>query len=465
MSEHSTSIWWLRRDLRLGDNPALQAAVEASDAVIPVFVLDPILLESSRSSDRRKAFLLGSLKHLDADLRRFGSYLVIRSGEPRAELGRIAAETGAGTVYAEPDYSPYARSRDAQVERDLRVVWCGSPAVFPPDFVLKSDGAPYRHYAPFSKAWMALPHAAENAPPFRPTALHTPPNLNGRALPDDRHERSETFPVGEAQAEQRLNDFLGSGIGEYHRNRDRLDLNGTSALSPYLRFGMIPARRMAAAARAAARRWADPAEAAGAEAWLRELIWRDFFISVMYHFPESIVESARYRAIRWRNSTAEFDAWKAGETGYPIVDAAMRQLRRTGWIGNRARMITASFLVKDLLIDWRWGERWFMQNLIDGDPAANSGGWQWIAGTGTDSAPYFRIFNPTVQSQKADPAGRYIRHWLPELAGFPDAYIHAPWTAPREIQHSAGCSIGRDYPSPIVDHADARRRALEAYRV
>lgn len=464
MSDHSTSIWWLRRDLRLGDNPALQAAVEASNAVIPVFVLDPVLLESGRSSDRRTAFILSGLKELDDQLRRLGSYLVLRRGEPAAVLGRLAAENGVEKVYAEPDYSPYARTRDAQVERDLRVVWCGSPAVFPPDFVLKSDGTPYRHYAPFAKAWMALPHAVENAVPFRPKMLKTPPNLIRGAVPDDWHEPSEAFPAGEAEAERRLNDFLGSGIGDYHRNRDRLDLHGTSVLSPYLRFGMIPARRLAAAARSAARRWTGSDQAAGAEAWLRELIWRDFYISVMYHFPKSIGESARYRAIRWRNSPGEFDAWKAGETGYPIVDAAMRQLRRSGWIGNRARMIVASFLVKDLLIDWRWGERWFMQNLIDGDPAANIGGWQWIAGTGTDSAPYFRIFNPTAQSVKADPAGRYIRSWLPELAAFPDAYIHAPWTAPRQIQDSAGCRIGSDYPAPIVDHADARQRALEAYR-
>jgi deoxyribodipyrimidine photo-lyase len=259
--------------------------------------------------------------------------------------------------------------------------------------------------------------------------------------------------------------FVNGGyIYQYASGRDRQDLTGTSQLSPYLRFGMLSPRQAVSAAMKAIQAATDAEERKGAETWLNELIWREFYIHILYHFPQVRRRNFRLQNVRWENNPDLFSAWCAGRTGYPVVDAAMRQLVESGWMHNRGRMIVASFLTKDLLIDWRWGEKFFMQHLIDGDPAANNGGWQWTAGTGTDAAPYFRIFNPVSQSMKHDPEGTYIRRWLPELRDVPDEFIHEPWKMPADVQRASGCIIGLNYPSPIVDHALAKERALEAYR-
>ena len=246
-----------------------------------------------------------------------------------------------------------------------------------------------------------------------------------------------------------------------------MDLEGTSGLSPYLRFGMLSARQAAWAARRAEAQAMDAAARLGAETWLNELIWREFYAAILYHFPfvRQMAFRPELREISWRDAPADFAAWVDGRTGYPVVDAAMRQLQTTGWMHNRARMITASFLTKDLLIDWRLGERYFMQHLLDGDPAANNGGWQWVAGTGTDAAPYFRVFNPMLQGIKFDPQGAYVRRWVPELTTVPNDFIHAPWKMPADVQRRVGCFIGKDYPAPLVDHALARERALNGYKV
>jgi deoxyribodipyrimidine photo-lyase len=251
----------------------------------------------------------------------------------------------------------------------------------------------------------------------------------------------------------------------YAEARDRMDLDGTSRLSPYLRFGMLSARQAAVMAGLARELAPDEKARRGVDTWLNELIWREFYQAILHHFPHVLERSFRpkLQAIPWDNDRTAFAAWCEGRTGYPVIDAAMRQLTHTGWMHNRARMIVASFLVKDLLIDWRWGERFFMQHLVDGDPAANNGGWQWTAGTGTDAAPYFRIFNPVTQGKKCDPQGGYVRRWVPELAQVPDRFIHEPWKMPAETQQSIGCVVGQDYPKPIVDHAWARERALAAY--
>jgi deoxyribodipyrimidine photo-lyase len=246
-----------------------------------------------------------------------------------------------------------------------------------------------------------------------------------------------------------------------------MDLEATSKLSPYLRFGMLSARHAVVSALAAIEAARDAQARKGAETWLNELIWREFYMTILYHFPGVVEQSFRpnLRDVVWANDIDDFAAWCEGRTGYPVVDAAIRQLVHTGWMHNRARMIVASFLVKDLLIDWRWGERFFMQHLVDGDPAANSGGWQWTAGTGTDAAPYFRIFNPVLQGKKHDPSGRYVRRWVPELDGVPVTrkFIHEPWKMPLDVQRDVGCVIAQDYPAPLVEHAWARERTLAAY--
>ena len=464
-----TSIWWIRRDLRLTDNQALAAAQSVGDQVVPVFIIDPRLLKSQYVGEKRLAFLFAGLRSLDADLRARGSRLIVRRGDPAGELYRLAEQSGATTVCAEEDVSPYARQRDQSVVERLPLHLTGGLTVQPPGAVLKADGSPYTVFTPYSKRWLALsPPRAENLLPApdrieSPTGLSSLPVLAQPVLP-----ASVPFAAGEAEAQRRLAAFtLGpaAAIEGYRTDRNRPDLSGTSQLSPNLRFGMISARQ-AVVAGLAARAAAQTADfRGGADTWISELIWREFYVSILHHFPYVRRGSFRrqYDAITWDNDETAFAAWCDGRTGYPVVDAAMRQLRQTGWMHNRSRMIVASFLVKDLLIDWRWGERWFMQHLVDGDPAANNGGWQWTAGTGTDAAPYFRVFNPVLQGKKFDPQGSHVRRWLPELQDVPGKYIHEPWRMPLAEQRRAGCMIGRDYPVPVVDHRAARERALAAY--
>ena len=443
----SVSIWWIRRDLRLYDNPALRRAAEAG-AVLPVFILDPRLLQ--RPAPRRQAFLFGGLRQLDADLRQRGSRLLVLRGDPLEQLRRLLAQTGAESIHAVEDYSPYALLRDTAVARSLPLRLHTGLTVHPPAALRKADGRPYTVFTPFSKNWKALPFAYLPLP--IPERLEGAPELPSEAIPD--LPLPPGFPPGEAEALRRLDAFLdGPGL-DYADGRNRLDWDGTSALSPYLRFGMLSPRLACQRVLEKIQCAPDDAARKSFETWLNELIWREFYNAILYEFPGVLggAFNPALRQIRWRSAPADLLAWQEGRTGYPVVDAGMRQLRATGWMHNRARMITASFLVKDLLIDWREGEAWFMRHLIDGDPAANNGGWQWTAGVGTDAAPYFRIFNPLLQSQKFDPQGSYIRQWLPELARVPDEYIHAP------------ALIGLDYPTPIVAHAVARERTLAAYK-
>ena len=468
----TTAIWWARRDLRLHDNEALGAALASHEFVIPVFVLDPALLTAPDAGDKRVAFLLGGLRELDADLRARGSRLIVRRGAPLAELAQLSQETGARAIYAEADPWPYARTRDADVAARLPLQLTSGITVRPADLVSRVGRSPYTIFTPFSRAWKALPMPSSSdlrpAPdhPAMPSAA--PASLS---IPDQPALSPDVpFPPGEAEALRRLRAFTAPGgsvpIHSYAEDRNRMDLAGTSELSPYLRFGMVSAKRAVAAALDAAECAADEAARRGAKTWLNELIWREFYMMVLHHFPTVLERELRgdLRAIPWANDPADFAAWCEGRTGYPVVDAAMRQLVRTGWMHNRARMIAASVLVKDLLVDWRWGERFFMQHLVDCDPAANNGGWQWTAGVGADAAPYFRVFNPTLQGAKFDTTGEYVRRWVPELVRVPSGFIHRPWTMPEDAQRRAGCIIGKDYPAPIVDHAWARARVLAAYR-
>jgi deoxyribodipyrimidine photo-lyase len=462
----TTALWWIRRDLRLSDNQALATALSQADQVLPVFIIDPALLASPYVGPKRTAFLFAGLRQLDSDLRARGSRLIVRHGSPETELGALMSTTTAHAIYAEADFSPFARRRDDRVRDILPLVSAEGLTVHPPGAISKPGGAPYSVFSPFRRRWMSLPRQPVSALLPPPASIPTPAGVEGISIPPEPAlPPAARFRPGEGEAQRRLSVFvdgLQPPIQRYAETRDRLDLDGTSQLSPYLRFGMLSIRQAVAAASEAAQSDAGP----GAETWLSELVWREFFISILYHFPRARRESFRreLRRIPWENDAAAFAAWCDGRTGYPVVDAAMRQLSQTGWMPNRARMIVGSFLVKDLLIDWRWGERWFMQHLLDGDPAANNGGWQWTAGTGTDAAPYFRVFNPVLQGERYDPHGDYVRRWLPELNRVPARFVHKPWELSLDLQRECGCVIGHDYPAPIVDHAEQRKRALALYR-
>jgi deoxyribodipyrimidine photo-lyase len=465
----TTALWWARRDLRLADNLALSAALSHADQVIPVFVLDLVLLGAPDVGEKRVAFLFGGLRALDADLRARGSYLVVRRGDPPEKLAAMLAETGADAVFAEEDCWSYARRRDARVADVLPLHLVGGLTLHPPEAVLKADGTPYTVFTPYSRKWKALPlpHAGAILP--SPDRISTPPRVDSLPIPEEPTlPPTVSFPPGQAEARRRLDAFVAgedAPVFRYAEMRDRLDVDGASRLSPYLRFGMLSARQTVVAAVQAAQAAPDAMARKGAQTWLNELIWREFYQAILHHFPYVLQHSFRpdLRSISWENDEDAFAAWQEGRTGYPVVDAGMRQLAESGWMHNRARMIVASFLVKDLLIDWRWGERHFMHHLVDGDPAANNGGWQWTAGTGTDAVPYFRIFNPVLQGQKHDPRGTYVRRWVPELALVPDKFIHRPWDMPPDVQRASGCTVGQDYPAPVVDHLWARERVMAVY--
>ena len=477
------ALWWIRRDLRLADNQTLATALSQADHIYPIFILDPNLLESAYVGQKRLAFLFDGLRHLSAQLKAKGSYLTVRHGDVRTELKTLLSETGADAIYAQEDVSPYARRRDSHIAESLPLRLIPGLTVRHPTAVLKADGKPYTVFTPYSRTWkkQPLPQPKDLLPV--PERIPTPQGLRSLPIPTEPSlPDTVPFPASEAEAQKRLQNFTGQLQAQLHlvsktskkqqkpiyscaEGRDRPDLDGTSCLSPYLRFGMLSARQAVVAAIEAADKASNHPAADSAAVWLNELIWREFYMAILYHFPRVRGYSFRekYDRLPWLNDEADFSAWCQGQTGYPIVDAAMRQLVESGWMHNRTRMIVASFLVKHLLIDWRWGERFFMTHLVDGDPAANNGGWQWTAGTGTDAAPYFRVFNPTRQGQKFDPEGEYVRRWVPELAQLPAKFSHTPWQMPTQLQQKVNCLIGRDYPQPIVDHKSARQRALEAY--
>lgn len=454
----TASIWWIRRDLRLADNPALSAALLHGGPVLPVFIQDPALLASPYFSERRWQFLLAGLHNLDQQLRRLGSRLSYLEGQPGVVLEELLREGYAVRIDAEEDYSPFAKRRDQAIASTLPLHLHSGASLLPPGTIITRAEKPFRIYTPFRNAYLAHPLSRGIAPLKSPDSLPLPARTPVSLPIPEAAGAPADFPPGEKEARCRLEAFTqGTGaLLHYQAGRNALASPQTSRLSPYFRMGMLSARQAYLTA-VRCLEGASEDERNSIQTWRDQLIWRDFFINILDGNPHARRMSFRpeYRAMAWDNNLENFDAWKQGRTGYPLVDAAMRQLQETGWIPNRARMVTASFLVKHLLIDWRWGEQWFMQQLVDGDPAQNNGGWQWTAGTGTDAAPYFRIFNPIRQSKRFDPEGEYIRRWVPELAGCISSVVHEPW---RLTARERG-----GYPAPIVDHTFARERALNAY--
>lgn len=457
----STVIWWIRKDLRIQDNQALQAALETGWAVLPVYILDPKLLASP--AENRKAFLFAGISMLQEDIKSLGGELVIRQGEPMEVLTRLSRQYQISHIFCEEDFTPYARLRDDGIEKELPLSRAGFPTIFHPDVVMKDDGSPYTIFTPYSKKWKSLPYSQPITVNPR-GKFATVSDEENNHLPDARGFSYP--PAGEKNAHQILDEFLESSLEFYKDDRNRLDLQGTSQLSAHFHFGMVSAREAAWKVRQGISESNPGKNTLGAETWLNELIWRDFYTSILYHYPFVRGQAFKnnYRAIAWRNAPQELERWKFGQTGFPVVDAGMRQLLQMGWMHNRARMIVASFLVKDLLINWQEGERWFLDHLVDGDLASNNGGWQWTAGVGTDAAPYFRIFNPTRQGKKFDPSGEYIRTWIPELKSVPVTYIHQPEYMPSALQEQVGCKMGKIYPLPMLEHSLSRVRTMQAYK-
>jgi deoxyribodipyrimidine photo-lyase len=463
----STRLLWLRRDLRLHDHPALQSARRA-DRMIPVFCFDDALLGGRHASGPRTQFLLECLQELDGALRDRGSRLFVRHGSPSREIAQLARDVGAETVHVSADVSPFARRRDAAVRRALRqdgVELVSHPGMFTLDAlepVRTGQGRPYTVFTPFYRAWLRQPRReTTGAPRVLPATGHAAsaeslPTLESLGL---GQEVSDPAPGGERAARETLHRFLRGPVEDYAAEHNTLTGPAASRLSPYLHFGCVSPREIEQAL----------GESAGADAFRRQLCWRDFYAHVLGHHPQNAHQEhqERYRGtLNWSHAEKRFQAWCEGRTGFPAVDAGMRQLRREGWLHNRARLIVGSFLTKDLGIDWRWGERFFMRLLIDGDEASNNGNWQWIASVGVDPAPAFqRIFNPARQLERFDPSGEYVRAYVPELREVPDAYLAEPWRMDEATQVRCGCRIGVDYPEPIVDHAEARREALDRYRV
>ncbi len=469
MNSLPSALFWFRRDLRLSDNAALYAALKASQTVWCAFVFDTEILDKlAQRRDRRVEFIRESAAELNDALAAHGSGLLVVHGRAQDEIPRLAATLKAAAVFANHDYEPQALARDRSVARALTALGIEfrtrkDHVIFEKDEIVSSGRKPYSVFTPYKNAWL------KRLVPFFVTAYPVEKYLGSLApMPCPRvPELAEIgfehtnfaqvgVPSGASGAQKLLEDFL-KRIDNYRERRDFPAIRGPSYLSMHLRFGTISVRALA--------RIASSRKNEGAQTWLSELIWRDFYCMIL-HFHPRIVEHAfkpEFDAIAFPNDPQRFSAWCEARTGYPLVDAAMRQLNLSGYMHNRLRMVTASFLVKDLHVDWRKGERYFATQLNDYDLAANNGGWQWAASTGCDAQPYFRIFNPVTQSEKFDPTGAFIRRYLPELKQVANEHIHAPWKMSAEQSRKAGVVIGKTYPAPIVDHAQAREITLELY--
>ena len=440
----NTSIWWIRRDMRVTDNKALQAAAKDGD-VVPLFIVDP---RFEKAGLARRAFMFESLRALDAAT---GGKLVLRYGDPVVEVPQMAKEVGARSVHISSDFAPYGQARDQGVREALKqvdaiLVESDSPYCVNPGTVLKDDGTPLKVFTPFYRRWSLVDFTSAVKTPvsYADAVSHCQgyPEIDSSAL---------NLPeAGEAAAWRRWDEWS-PRLDAYQEERNNPGVDGTSLMSPYLRFGVVHPRQLIARLNGTS----------GADHYRRELAWREFYADVLFHQPETVCKNLQPKMDALPVDSGDvaeerFAQFCAGKTGYPIVDAGVRQLLGSGWMHNRVRMIVASFLVKDLHLPWQWGAKFFMEYLLDGDVASNTHGWQWTAGTGTDASPFFRVFNPMGQSEKFDPTGEYLRRWIPEIAHLDDKSIHAPWTL--------GLLAPADYPEPMVDHALEREEALARYK-
>jgi len=473
----SPSLVWLRLDLRLADNPALQAAVKRGGPVIPVFIHAPDEEAPWQPGGASRWWLHQSLAALAADLRAAGSKLILRRGPSFATLRDLVNETGAGAVFWNRRYEPAVVARDAAIREGLlaeglKAESFNGALLNEPWTIRNQSGKPFQVFTPFWRHCLARPGPAGPSPAPRKLAAprRWPGFLPLAALDLEPRIRwaegmRRAWRPGAAGAHAQLRRFLKDAVSNYAGDRNHPDRAGTSRLSPHLHFGEITPRQIWHAVRRHAEAKHIPETEWRAWPFLTEIGWREFAHHLLHHFPHTPAEPLRadFKRFPWRRDAAGLRAWQKGRTGYPILDAGMRELWATGWMHNRVRMIVASFLVKDLLLSWTEGARWFWDTLVDADLAQNTLGWQWTAGCGADAAPYFRVFNPVSQGGKFDPNGDYVRRWCPELAKLPAEWMHQPWQAPPEMLARIGLRIGRDYPRPIVSHAIARKTALEAF--
>lgn len=485
------TILWFRRDLRMDDNAALRAAAERGGPVIPVFVAGDPGRQPWKAGAASCWWLHHSLADLDGRLRTVGLRLVLRAGPPGEALRALARETGATAVYWNRVYEASEQAQEAGITAELRAAGLDAESfrgalLHEPATTLTRSGQPFQVFTPF---WRCVSQEPPESPRPAPRSVRAPARwpaslslreLRLRPDVDWAGGLREAWRPGESGAQVALARFArGESVPDYEFDRDRPDLAGTSRLSAHLHFGEVSPRRIrhaltrALQARAgkAKRHREDPGRPLrtrtyGTAAYLRQLGWREFAHHLLYHFPRMPIQPLReeWEAFPWREDAAGLRAWQRGRTGYPIVDAGMRELWRTGWMHNRVRMVAASFLVKDLLIHWLRGAEWFWDTLVDADLANNTLGWQWVTGCGAGAPPFFRVFNPVLQGRRFDPRGEYVRRWVPELAGLPGNWIHAPWLAPAQVLGAAGVRLGETYPRPIVDHDAARVRALHAWR-
>ncbi|MFO1375753.1 MAG: deoxyribodipyrimidine photo-lyase [Steroidobacteraceae bacterium] len=471
-----TAIVWLRRDLRLTDQPALAAALARHERIVPVYIHAPAEEAPWSPGAASRWWLHHSLAALARDIAARGGRLLVREGDSLATLRALVRETGATAVFWNRLYEPALVERDAAIKAALREDGVaaeshGAALLVEPWTVLTAAGEPYRVFTPF---WRTASQRLDSLPPPVPApprlpavaaALRSEPLDSLGLLPRIRWDTdlASRWMPGEAGALARLDAFVGDTLARYRSERDRPDRDGSSRLSPHLHFGELSPRQALAAVRGACS--ADPAAAGGAESFVRELGWREFAHYLLFHFPQTAAEplDARFAALPWQQDEVAIAAWRRGRTGYPIVDAGLRELWHTGFMHNRVRMIAASLLTRNLFVNWLEGARWFWDTLLDADLANNTLGWQWTAGCGADAAPYFRIFSPVLQAERFDPGRAYLRRWCPELARLPDRWIHQPWAAPRDVLAAAGVLLGRDYPEPVVDPRASRALALERF--